>query len=100
MNNQSISEEDYWIDIFDGITSDVVPFQYVESVSIVFTNNKTWEIPVENPLENWDKVQEQIEEFISHHAKQIDNIGYNVDLLQVKNDITILTDQFLKNLDL
>lgn len=95
ITDQVISDRDYWSDIFKGIAPDVIPLEYVDSVSVMFTNNKQWEIPVENLDENWTSFQDTIIEFISGHAENIKDIGYNVDLNKIRLDISSQTVKFL-----
>lgn len=91
-----VSEDEYWTEIFDGITSDVVPLKYVDSVSIVFKNSRNVEIPVENLDKNWEKYHSIIMEFISHHEKNIRSVSYDINLLKIRADISKQTSKFLK----
>jgi hypothetical protein len=91
-----VSEDEYWTDIFDGITSEVIPLKYVDSVLIVFKNNKIVDIPVDDLEKNWDKYHAIIMEYISNNSKKIKTVSYNVNLLNIRTDISKKTSRLLK----
>lgn len=92
--------DEYWSEIFDGIASDVVPLEYVESVSVNFKNNTHYDIPVHDLHKQWDKFSTTLYEFIKKYEQRVDSVSYNVDLEKIQKDISHFTSKFLASYNL
>lgn len=105
MITNPVEDNQYWADIFDGIMVDItsptmLPLKYVSSVSVFFHNGKDFEIPVYDLENNFNTFSDTIKEFISKYEDEVNSISYNLELDQVIDDVTLLTDTFLATYNL
>lgn len=95
MKNENLLDSE-WVDLFGEINTDVVPLKYVESVSITFKNNNSWEVSL--PCDrDWNTIERNLNEIARGYKTEITDISFNVDLLSIQNDISFTTAQFLQN---
>lgn len=94
--NTEVLLDNEWVDLFGDINTDVVPLKYVESVSVTFKNNNSWEISLPTDRD-WHTIEKNINEMAKGYKHEIEDISFNVDLLKIKNDISLTTTQFLQN---
>ena len=86
-----------WPDVFDDITIDVVPIEYLHSVKIYFTDGKVWDIDVKKSMTkpNLD-IETALDELFDQYDDQIQNIDFRLDTQKVKRDIKKRTEIFMK----
>jgi|TARA_R110000823_G_scaffold313104_2_gene440379 hypothetical protein len=88
---------DSWPEIFSEIEIDVVPIEYLHSISIKFKNGKAWEIDVKKSREKPNaNIETALEELFEQYEDEIDAINFRLDTEKVKHDIKKRTHQFMK----
>lgn len=89
---------EHWPEVFGEITLNVVPLQYLNSITITFKNEKVWEIKMDSPQakKDWDSFENNLKEMLSSYESEIDNVDFKLDTERVKKDITKNTSKFLK----
>jgi hypothetical protein len=89
---------DHWPEVFGEITLNVVPLQYLDSITVTFKNSKVWEIKIgsKQALNNWDSFEKSIKEMLSSYESDIENVDFKLDTERVKKDMIKTTNKFLK----
>ena len=82
-----------WPEIFGEIALNVVPLYYLDSIRIIFKNEKIWEISL---LENLEHPDLALAEMFNFYQNDIDSIDVKIDVDQIKTDIIKQTTKFLK----
>lgn len=105
MISDQVLDSEYWSDIFDGIVDKVsspsmIPLKYIFSVSIMFKNGRKFELPVTNLDDHWDSFSETLTEFLLKYEGEVISVSYDIDLSQIKEDISTTTHQFLTHYNL
>jgi len=100
MINYPVLNEEYWYEIFDGImvtSKPMLPSKYIASVSVIFKNNKNFEVPIDKQDNYWE---ETLHEFLLKYKDKVKTVSYNIDLEQIKDDISNSTNKFLTHYNL
>lgn len=90
---------DHWPEVFGEITLNVVPIQYLESITVTFKNEKVWEINLRSEQQatgDWDSFEKHLKEMLSSYESEIDNVDFRLDTERVKKDMIRYTNRFLK----
>lgn len=90
---------EHWPEVFGEITLNVVPIQYLESITVTFKNKKIWEINLREKGHigsDWDSFEKHLKEMISSYESEIDNVDFRLDTERVKKDMMNTTNKFLK----
>ncbi len=89
---------EHWPEVFGDITLNVVPIQYLESITIKFKNSKVWEIKLNSKERkaNWESFEENLKQMLSNYESEIDNVDFKLDTVKVKKDMIKVTNRFLK----
>lgn len=89
---------DHWPEVFGEITLNVVPLQYLDSITITFKNNKSWEIKLKHnqAQDDWDAFELNLKEMLTSYESDIENVDFKLDTERVKKDIIKNTSKFLK----
>lgn len=89
---------DFWPEVFGEITLNVVPIQYLESITITFKNSKVWEIKISNKQvkADWDSFEDNLKQMLSNYESEIENVDFKLDTVKVKKDMIKVTNRFLK----
>ncbi len=89
---------EHWPEVFGEITLNVVPLQYLDSITVTFKNSKVWEIKLSSKQaqENWDTFEHNLKEMLSSYESDIENVDFKLDTERVKKDIIKNTSRFLK----
>lgn len=90
---------EHWPEVFGEITLNVVPIQYLESITVTFKNNKVWEINLRDKTEamsDWDTFEKHLKEMLSSYESEIENVDFRLDTERVKRDMITNTNKFLK----
>jgi hypothetical protein len=89
---------EHWPEVFGEITLNVVPLQYLDSITVTFKNNKVWEIKISSKQarDNWDTFEQNLKEMLSSYESDIENVDFKLDTERVKKDIIKNTSRFLK----
>ena len=88
----------YWPEVFGEITLNVVPLQYLESITVTFKNKKVWEIKISSKQAqaDWDSFEKNLKEMLSSYESEIENVDFRLDTERVKKDMMKVTNRFLK----
>lgn len=85
----------HWPEIFNDVTIESVPVEYLHSVKITFEDGKVWEIDTsKNP--HGASIDEAIEALMEEYEDVITNVDFRLDTEKVKQDITRRTQLFMK----
>ena len=90
---------EHWPEVFGEITLNVVPIQYLESITVTFKNKKVWEIDLRDDDKakgDWDSFEKHLKEMVSSYESEIDNVDFRLDTERVKKDVITNTNKFLK----
>ena len=89
---------DKWPEIFNDIEVRAIPLEYLESITIVFKDGKTWEVSVAEHAETVDTnlLEEHLQELVETYETAIEHIDLRIDVKRVKKDIIKKTKKFLK----
>lgn len=85
----------HWPEIFDDVTIESVPIEYLHSVKITFEDGKVWEIDTsKNP--KGVPIDEALDALMEEYQDVIVNVDFRLDTEKVKEDITRRTKLFMK----
>ena len=88
---------DTWPEIFNDLSVDVVPIEYLHSINVKFNDGKIWEIDVKKSRQKPNvNIETALEELFAHYEDSIDSINFRLDTEKVKYDIKKRTAQFMK----
>jgi len=85
----------YWPEIFNDVTIESVPVEYLHSVKITFDDGKVWEIDTARNPEGVS-IDEAIQALMDEYEDVIVNVDFRLDTERVKEDITRRTKLFMK----
>lgn len=89
---------EHWPEVFGEINLKVIPIKYLDSVLISFNDGRTWRISIRSKLKSGgaEKVEKELQEFLTTYDSVISNIDFKLDTDRVKRDILKITNKFLK----
>ena len=87
---------DYWPEVFEEVTINVLPLQYVHSVLINFQDGKSWEIKITSKIkkDGWETFEQTLSELVKNYENSITDIDFQLDIEKVKKDIKKKTQKF------
>jgi hypothetical protein len=86
----------HWPEVFEDVSIDVVPLEYLHSVRVEFNDGKIWEIGIDTTKNPVKKLEKSLEELFEQYKDHIKNIDFRLNTHKVKTDITKRTAKFLK----
>ncbi len=89
---------EHWPEVFGDITLNVVPIQYLESITVNFKNKKVWEIKINNKQikAEWESFESNLKQMLSTYESEIENVDFKLDTTKIKKDMIKVTNRFLK----
>ncbi len=89
---------EHWPEVFGDITLNVVPLQYLDSITVTFKNHKVWEIQLSSKKANqeWEEFEVHLKEMLVSYESEIENVDFRLDTARVKKDMIKYTNRFLK----
>lgn len=84
---------DNWPEIFEDISFNAIPIDYLHSIVVTFKNGKTWEVNLNK--KNKDSFEAELKEWFTSYENDIDNVDFKLDTARIKKDIIKKTTQFL-----
>ncbi len=89
---------EHWPEVFGEITLNVVPLEYLDSITVTFKNTKIWEIKLgtKQARANWDSFEKNLKEMLISYESEIENVDFKLDTERVKKDMIKNTTKFLK----
>lgn len=91
---------DMWPDVFNEVTLNVLPLEYVEIILINFKDGKTWEIGLDskNNKKKIKDFQSGIAEIMDSYKEFIDEIDVKINTHKVKKDVEKSVKKLYKKL--
>lgn len=89
---------EHWPEVFGEITLNVVPLEYLDSITVTFKNAKVWEIKLgtKQARKDWDTFETNLKEMLLSYESEIENVDFKLDTERVKKDMMKVTNRFLK----
>lgn len=87
---------DHWPEVFEDVSIDVVPLEYLDSIRIQFVDGKIWEIKIDTNKNRVEDLEKSIDELFEQYQEAIKNVDFRLNTAKVKDDITKRTQKFLK----
>lgn len=91
--NRDIIER--WPEVFEDISLNVIPLQYLDSIIVSFKNGKVWDVNFRN--KTYDTFELELKEWLLHYESEIDNVEFKLDTERIKKDVITNTNKFLKS---
>ncbi len=87
-----------WPEVFNDITVDAIPLEYLDSLLIYFNDGKVWDVEVSAHVRTHqlESFEAHIQELLIENDENIERIDFRIDVEKVKKDVTKKTKQFLK----
>lgn len=96
-NHNDPQGQDYWDEIFESVSMDFLPLEYISLIIVKFKDGRVWEIEVsKQQRQNPDSIEDTLESFFQEFEDDIEAVDFRMDLKGLKNDIGKRTRRFLK----
>lgn len=89
----------HWPEVFEEVSLNIIPLQYIHSVIINFKDSDSWEIKLTTKTSR-DLIKDQLAEVLESYEHRIDDVDIKLDAIRVKKDIEKLTKRFFKKIKL
>lgn len=101
MSNLNLSDDvsNQWSEVLSGVAVNAIPYNYINSLTILFKNKKSWNINIDtlnSTEEELFKFEQTINEMMYVYKDHINDLDFSVDILKIKSDVELLTKQFLE----
>lgn len=83
-----------WPEVFEDISLNVIPLQYLDSIIVTFKNGKVWDVHFRN--KTYETFESELKEWLTQYESQIDNVDFKLDTERIKKDVIKNTNKFLK----
>lgn len=87
---------DHWPEVFEDISIDAVPLEYLHSIRVSFVDGKVWDIELNKQKNSVNDLEKALDELFEQYQEVIKNVDFRLDTDRVKQDITNRTRKFLK----
>lgn len=98
--NKKLPEEviDHWPEVLKDVQIEVVPFEYLDSILVTFTDGKIWDIDTQKAAQgkNNFNLDEALDEIFTQYEDSIVSVDFRLNVKKVKADVTKRTKYFLK----
>lgn len=90
--------EQYWQEIFDSITMDYLPVEYMNKVIIRFNSGTVWEVDIHDSKkkQSIDDIESTLEDLFTEYEPDIDSIDFRMDMESLKKDLGKRVSRFMK----
>lgn len=97
-----IEELDYWEDVFNEVTLNVLPIDYVEKILIIFKDGKSWEIDISKKQSHKALItfKEGLFEILKSYEEFIDYVDVKIDTERVKKVVEKSIKKMLRKTNL
>lgn len=101
MSNLNLSDDvlNEWSEVLSGVAVNAIPYTYINSLTIFFKNKKSWNINIDTSSSTEEELlqfEQTINEMMYIYKDHITDLDFSVDILKIKNDVELLTKQFLE----
>lgn len=101
---QSLPDEvvDEWPEVFNEVTLNVLPIQYVQAIRIYFTDGKIWEIGIENSSTKKERqaFHKEISVILDNYDDVIDQTDFKINTTKVRQDVERAITKMLNRINL
>jgi hypothetical protein len=89
---------DHWPEVFNDITVNAIPIEYLLAIKVTFNDGKKWEIKVKNNRKKLTNagLEKTLNELFKTYTDSIKNVDFRLDTEKVKKDIEKRTKKFFK----
>lgn len=97
-----LEEIDGWNEVFNTVTLNVLPIDYVEKVLINFKDGKSWEIGIDkkSPRKKLNEFKKGLLEILSSYEEHIDYIDVKIATSRVRKDVEKSIKKMLRKINL
>ena len=91
-------DEKYWQDIFDSISMDYLPVEYMNKVIIRFISGTVWEIDIKDSKKKQtiDDIEATLEDLFNEYEPDIESLDFRMDMDTLKHDLSKRVSKFIK----
>jgi hypothetical protein len=86
----------HWPEVFEDVSIDVVPLEYLDSIRVQFVDGKVWDIGIDTGKNQIEDLEKSLDELFEQYQDAIKNVDFRLNTAKVKEDITKRTQKFLK----
>ena len=89
---------DHWPEVFNDVTVNAIPIEYLLAIKVTFNDGKKWEIKVKNNRKKLTNagLEKTLNELFKTYTNSIKNVDFRLDTEKVKRDIEKRTKKFFK----
>ena len=87
---------DHWPEVFEDVSIDVVPLEYLDSIRVQFVDGRIWDIGIDTKKNQVEDLEKSLDELFEQYQDAIENVDFRLNTTKVKEDITKRTQKFLK----
>jgi DNA-binding protein len=89
---------DHWPEVFNDVTVNAIPIEYLLAIKVTFNDGKKWEIKVKNNRKKLTNagLEKTLNELFKNYTNSIKNVDFRLDTEKVKRDIEKRTKKFFK----
>lgn len=97
MPNKEHSEE-YWQEIFDSISMEYIPLEYIEKIVITFVDGTVWDIDINDSRKKQtiEQIEESLDLLFEEYEGKMETVDFRLDLKRVQKDLSKRVYKFLK----
>ncbi len=97
-----LEEIDDWDKVFNEVTLNVLPVDYVQKVLINFKDGKSWEIGIapKSPRKKLNEFKDGLFEILDAYEDHIDHIDVKIDTSRVRKDVEKSIKKMLRKINL
>lgn len=98
MSNQLKPEQtdEYWEEIFNSVTMDYLPLEYIKCIIVKFEDGKIWEIDIKQSKKESVDIEKTLDDFFQEFEEKITDVDFRLNTEALKKDIGRRTKRFLK----
>ncbi len=86
-----------WPEVFEDLYMNTMPVAYLETVNLIFSDGRIWEIDVKSQLSSndFDLVADKLLGTIREYQEEITKLDFTIDIERLKKDISDQTKTIL-----
>lgn len=86
-----------WPEVFEDLQIEAMPLHYINFLTMKFKDGRVWEIDIKSQVANLDSetVIQKLTEILDEYKSEIEDIDFNLNTEQLKQDIKNSTNTLL-----
>ena len=86
-----------WPEVFENLYMDTMPLEYLESMTLEFSNGRVWKIDVIDQIkdQNQNDIAQKILDTFEEYQNEIIKIDFRIDVDKLKKDIKKSTQKVI-----